>query len=72
MKILFIGNSYTFFSDMPKLLESLAKTNGKQLIADSVTKGGRHLYENLQDEDPYGEQIKTLINTNNYDALILQ
>lgn len=72
MKILFIGNSYTFFNDMPKLLEALAKENGKELAADSVTKGGRHLYENLADGDEYRAKIESLIKENSYDVLFLQ
>ena len=72
MKILFIGNSYTFFNDMPNLLEALAKENGKELFADSVTKGGRHLYSNLEEGDEYGEKIKLLTAQNEYDALFLQ
>lgn len=72
MKILFIGNSYTFFNDMPAMLEALALENGNEIIQHSVTKGGRHLYENLQDGDAYGEKIKELITQNDYDVLILQ
>ncbi len=72
MKILFIGNSYTFFNDMPKLLEALANENGKELVADSVTKGGRHLYSNLEEGDEYGEKIKLLVAQKEYDALFLQ
>ena len=72
MKILFIGNSYTFFNDMPKLLEKLASTNGKDLSVDSVTKGGRHLYQNLNEGDELGDKIKALSKENTYDALFLQ
>ncbi|MBE6536686.1 MAG: hypothetical protein E7673_01910 [Ruminococcaceae bacterium] len=72
MRILFIGNSYTFFNDMPKLLEELAKANGKELTADSVTKGGRHLYSNLNEGDEYAEKIKALSGKYRYDTLFLQ
>ena len=72
MKVLFIGNSYTFFNDMPNLLERLAKDNGKELHCDSVTKGGRHLYQNLTDGDENGEKIKMLSSETVYDALFLQ
>jgi len=72
MKILFIGNSYTFFNDMPLILENLAKENGKKLVQYSVTKGGRHLYANLKEGDEYGEKIRTLIKENDFDALFLQ
>ena len=41
MNILFIGNSYTYYNNMPKMLEALAKENGKKLCVNAVTKGGR-------------------------------
>lgn len=44
MKILFIGNSYTYFYDMPKLFEGLARANGKNVQVYSVTEGVRKLY----------------------------
>ncbi len=72
MKILFIGNSYTYFNDMPNMLEALAVENGKKMKQYSVTKGGRHLYENLSDGDANTEKIKELVSTNGFDALILQ
>ena len=40
MKILFIGNSYTYYNDMPALLESLMCENGYDAKIHSVTKGG--------------------------------
>lgn len=72
MKVLFIGNSYTFFNDMPNMVQTLAKENGKEIIQHSVTKGGRYLYENLADGDANSEKIKELVNKNSFDALILQ
>ena len=29
MKILFIGNSYTYYNDLPAILKALAEENGK-------------------------------------------
>ena len=72
MKILFVGNSYTYFNDMPKLLESLALENEKELTVDSVTKGGRKLYQNLDEQDQYHAQIVDLCQKNSYDVLFLQ
>lgn len=40
MNILFIGNSYTYYNDMPKMLESLARAAGFYAEVASVTKGG--------------------------------
>lgn len=72
MNILFIGNSYTYYNDMPKILEALAKENGKDLSVDAVTKGGRKLYANLDAEDEYFKQILSLTQQKSYDVLILQ
>ena len=57
---------------MPEILEKLAAENGKELRCDSVTKGGRHLYQNLSEGDENSEKIKSLANENVYDALFLQ
>ena len=72
MKILFIGNSYTFFNDMPNILEALAKENGEDLSVFSVTKGGRKLYQNLTEGDEWGTKIKELCSAHSFDVLILQ
>lgn len=72
MKILFIGNSYTYFSDMPSMLRELSIENGKTVEIDSVTCGGRKLYENLAAGDEYNAKILSLIGEKSYDLLILQ
>ena len=72
MKILFIGNSYTYFNDMPQLLEQLMRDNGIDVIVHSVTKGGRKLFENLQQGDENSEKITELVDENLYDVLFLQ
>lgn len=72
MNVLFVGNSYTFFNDMPKLFEALAIENGRNVTVDTVTKGGRKLYENLNPEDEYYQKIVGLLKEKTYDVLILQ
>ncbi|MBS1587522.1 MAG: T9SS type A sorting domain-containing protein [Bacteroidetes bacterium] len=39
-RVLFLGNSYTYYNDMPQLLANLAAANGDTLIFDSHTVGG--------------------------------
>ncbi|MBN1876422.1 MAG: SGNH/GDSL hydrolase family protein [Anaerolineae bacterium] len=50
IKILFIGNSYTYFNDLPGMLQDLAQAAGKPLETAAVTSGGKslewHLYSN--------------------------
>jgi len=43
-KILFIGNSYTYFNDMPKsIFEKMAKSVGIDVEVSAITKGGETL-----------------------------
>lgn len=72
MNILFIGNSYTYYNDMPTILQRLAEENGKTVRIDAVTKGGRKLYENLTADDEKSAEICALLAKNEYDVLILQ
>lgn len=72
MNVLFIGNSYTFYNHLPKLLEALAEENGKEISVASVTKGGRKLYRNLDPEDEHGKEIRHIAEKGNTDALFLQ
>ncbi|MBQ9797311.1 MAG: hypothetical protein IJW50_06270 [Clostridia bacterium] len=51
--VLFIGNSYTFFHDMPKaIFEPLAQAAGVRVKVTAITKGGYTLkkFSNAQDE----------------------
>lgn len=49
-KVLFIGNSYTYFNDLPRMVQGLAQVAGKSLETAAVTSGGKslewHLYSN--------------------------
>lgn len=72
MNILFIGNSYTYYNDMPAIFAALAQDNGNPVCVDAVTKGGRKLYANLDPEDEYCQRILALTGEKSYDVLILQ
>ena len=72
MKILFIGNSYTYFNDMPTLFSRLCGCNGKQAQVFSVTKGGRKLHENLDSADQTTRELDAVVQQNPMDVVILQ
>ncbi len=72
MKILFIGNSYTYFNEMPEQLEALMRENGFDITVHSVTKGGRKLREYADVDDSYREAIDGYASEGGYDVLILQ
>lgn len=72
MKILFIGNSYTYYNDMPKIFESLARDNGKSVAVFSVTKGGRKLVAYENNEDPITVELDSQIKANHFDFCFIQ
>lgn len=40
LRVLFIGNSHTYFNDMPQIFADLAQSGGRVVIKDSSTPGG--------------------------------
>ena len=72
MKILFIGNSYTYFNDLPALFEKLANANGKNVSVFSVTKGDRKLIDNVIISDEYTAAIDNLLKAHHFDYVFLQ
>lgn len=72
MKVLFIGNSYTYYNEMPKLLEAIAKGNGKDLQTHQVTRGGWYLHKYLDEKDEFHNKLMDLITENHYDVCFLQ
>lgn len=79
MNILFIGNSYTYFFDLPSLFADLCRANGHDVRVDSVTAGGRELHECLDETheklhptDGLAVRIDELLGEVKYNVLILQ
>lgn len=72
--ILFIGNSYTYYNDMPTaIFKNLAKAAGYDVEITSITKGGYTLEQMADPNDIYGAQVeKALTGTKKYDYVILQ
>lgn len=71
MKILFIGNSYTYYNDLPAIFAALAEENGRAVTVNSVTCGGRRLWEYTEREDEYAAQIREKA-TDHWDGVFLQ
>lgn len=72
MNILFIGNSYTAFNDMPVLFAQLATANGKDVTVHTVTQGGRKLTSYQDGDDPITIDLKTLLNEQKFDVCFIQ
>lgn len=73
MNILFIGNSYTYFHDLPAVFAALANENGKNVTAFSVTRGGRELRQFMNAEDDATKELAGVLADNPpFDAVFLQ
>ncbi len=67
LKILFIGNSFTGYNNMPGILKELAITSKKQIAIACILSYGRCLYEISQNP-----QVKEKINQQKWDFVVLQ
>ena len=73
MNVLFIGNSYTYFHDLPAVFAALANENGRDVIAHSVTRGGRKLCQFTDTEDDCTKELAAVLSEHPpYDAVFLQ
>ena len=72
MRVLFIGNSYTYFNDMPKLFEAVCRERGAECEVDSVTAGGYTLEQFVSDDNEFGVRAKELLREKRYDYVVMQ
>jgi len=73
MNILFIGNSYTYFNDLPAMFSALAEENGQEITVQSVTQGGRRLHQFKDADDAYTKQLGEVLAENPiFDVVFLQ
>lgn len=73
-KILFIGNSYTFYNDMPTaIFEKIAESAGYDVKIETVTKGGWTLEKHADPADEVGAKVaEKLVDGAGYDFVIIQ
>ncbi len=73
-RILFIGNSYTFYNDMPNaLFKPFAAAAGINVEVDTVLKGGYKLSQFLDPENEYGARVAAALSGDVcYDYVVLQ
>ena len=74
--VLFIGNSMTYFHDMPTaIFEKMVKAAGIDVTVRSVTAGGRFLWEHLALDDEPARAAKAALAADQagaYDFVVLQ
>lgn len=71
-KVLFIGNSFTYYSDIPQLFNRIATGAGKKVRVDSVTQGSWTLTKFADENDEYGAKVDEKLRSSSYDAVVLQ
>lgn len=72
-KILFIGNSFTYYNDIPKLVERIALSANESVEVSSITRGAWTLSKFADSTDEYGRQVdKALSGASDFDVVVLQ
>lgn len=67
MRILMLGNSFTFYNDMPSML---AELTGAEIIHH--TRGGARLAEQLNPETQMGSKTLEVLEKDSWDYVVLQ
>lgn len=67
IRVLFIGNSYTFSNDMPKIFAKMAESAGQEVIVASQAKSGYSLADHSVDQS-----IQVIIASQQWDYIVLQ
>ena len=73
LKMLFIGNSFTYYYDIPKLVEGLGKSLNEMIQVDYVVKGSATLSNHANHSSETGVQIQNkLLENDDYKYVVLQ
>lgn len=73
IKVLFIGNSFTFYSDIPSLFGKIAEAAGEPVRVESVTQGAWNLTKFADAGDEFGKKVyDKLRKSDDYDIVVLQ
>lgn len=71
-KILFIGNSYTYYNDMPDILSGIAASVGYEAEVCAITKGGEKLLGHVCMDGETYPRIKETLEQSRFDFAVLQ
>ena len=75
LNILFVGNSYTHYNNMPtQLFAPIARAAGYDVTIKALTEGGHRLWEFADEQDEKGATLRSLLKTQKkkYDVVVLQ
>jgi len=72
LNVLFLGNSFTFYHELPQMLAKISGTAGVEIFADSVTKGGAFLHNFTDQTHELSAQLAEVYPTRKWDYIVLQ
>jgi len=70
LKILFVGNSYTYFGNLPQIISIISDSSKTKLVTNKSTAGGAKLSEHWRGEK--GLKTKAMIINGRFDIVVLQ
>jgi len=70
LRVLFAGNSYTYYNNLPKMVSEFSKSTSTFIQAEMSTVGGARLKYHYTQE--HGLKTKDLIKNGNFDIVVLQ
>ena len=70
--VLFVGNSFTFYHNMPETVSARLAQAGCPHHVESLTKGGWHLSRYADPDDHYGALLRERHLERHWDILVLQ
>lgn len=68
IRVLFVGNSFTYFYNLPQLVAAMAESQGKAIITRQSTVGGSNLAQHWRKEK--GTKTMGLLETENWDYVV--
>ena len=71
-KILFIGNSYTYYNDMPSIFAEVSASMGYEVEVCSVTKGGEKLLGHADEGGETYPRIASALEQDRFNFAVLQ
>lgn len=71
LRVLFIGDSLTYYNNMPDIFERLASSAGKKIFVGSLTKGGTGLAM-MRDDAAVWQEVTDKINSDKWDVVVFQ
>ena len=70
--VVFIGNSFTYYNDLPGMVAGMLKQAGEEYQVESLTRGGWYLSRYADPQDEMGRQLYENLVGRHWDYVILQ